>query len=57
MDGAAQGLPRAEFIEDVEGYMKAREGKQTAEEVVRELDALHTSYTTVSKGLVAKKRR
>lgn len=57
MDGAAKGLPRAEFIEDVEGYMKAREGSQSAEEVVKELDALHTSYTTVTKTLMAKKRR
>lgn len=57
MEGAAKGLPRAEFIEDVEGYMKAREGSQSAEDVVKELDALHTSYTTVSKALNAKKRR
>ncbi|XP_078322381.1 prefoldin subunit 3-like isoform X1 [Crassostrea virginica] len=52
----ALGIPRAEFVEDVDSYMK-RDGNDSAEAVLKRLDESHNKYKFMEYNLTTKKAR
>merc|ERR1711976_663289 len=48
------GIPKAEFVEDVDSYMK---GEDSAETKLKELDEMHQKYKFMETNLMARKRR
>ncbi|XP_041351592.1 prefoldin subunit 3-like [Gigantopelta aegis] len=51
------GIPQAEFVEDVEEFMKRLENSESAENVLRRLDELHSKYKFMEYNLNTKKAR
>lgn len=52
----SQGIPEAEFIEDVDAYMK-KKSSETPEEVVNSLNELYSKYKFMETSLNTKKTR
>lgn len=53
----SQGIPSAEFIEDVDAYMNKRADKETPEEVVSSLNEMYSKYKFMETSLSTKKSR
>jgi len=53
----SQGIPSAEFIEDVDAYMSKKADKETPEEVVSSLNEMYSKYKFMETSLSTKKGR
>ncbi|KAL5010456.1 hypothetical protein ScPMuIL_012761 [Solemya velum] len=51
------GVPHAEFVEDVDNFMKREENNESAETVLRRLDEQHSKYKFMEYNLGTKKTR
>ncbi|KAG5879675.1 hypothetical protein JTB14_021478 [Gonioctena quinquepunctata] len=51
------GIPEAEFVEDVDSYMKRAENNANVDEVLKKLDSQHAKYKYMEYNLLTKKKR
>ncbi|KAJ8951493.1 hypothetical protein NQ318_000189 [Aromia moschata] len=51
------GIPEAEFVEDVDAYMKRPENNGNVDDVLKRLDAQHAKYKFMEYNLLSKKKR
>ncbi|XP_018565457.1 prefoldin subunit 3-like [Anoplophora glabripennis] len=51
------GIPEAEFVEDVDSYMKRPENNGNVDDVLKKLDSQHAKYKFMEYNLLSKKRR
>uniref|UniRef100_A0AAR5PYF1 Prefoldin subunit 3 n=2 Tax=Dendroctonus ponderosae TaxID=77166 RepID=A0AAR5PYF1_DENPD len=51
------GIPKAEFVEDVDAYMARPENNSHVDEVLKKLDGQHAKYKFMEYNLIAKKTR
>ncbi|XP_030754048.1 prefoldin subunit 3-like [Sitophilus oryzae] len=51
------GIPEAEFVDDVDSYMKRPENNSAVDEVLKKLDAQHAKYKFMEYNLLSKKKR
>lgn len=53
----ADDIPKATFIEDVLGFLKAAEPARSAEDVLKELDTLYRKYQFMERNFDVKRKR
>merc|ERR1711963_85476 len=54
---SSQGIPPAEFIEDVDAYMSKKADKETPDEVVQSMNEMYSKYKFMEQSLSTKKGR